>query len=304
MGLTVEELIKEKEESASVAFQSFVLLSSSNPKSLFCFFENKDAPYYHLRIKSNYSGKYHYICCGNKKKVIKTFELINKHKEYSSYKLAFFIDRDFDKSIKNKYSKIYETPCYSIENLYCSVDSFKEFIKTDLQIDEDNCNFKIIMDLYLRLSNEFLQASVLFNAWYKLQKIKSEKLSIPNNVCISNTLIPNYIELTLTTINTQYELNKIIANYPNAISVNQNELDKVISEFNGLDLRLCLRGKFIFNFMISFIRKLIEDSSDPSKKVILKKKIKFNMDSSLALNILTCYAETPDCLVDFIRKYK
>lgn len=303
MAVTVEELKREKEEATSVAYQSFVLLTNSNPQSLFCFFENKDAPYYHLRIKTNYNGDFHYISCGNKSMVQKTYRLIKGHKEYNKYKLAFFVDRDFDESIKNKYKEIYETPCYSIENLYCSVSSIKELIKTDFQIGEDNPLHNRILDLYQNLQSDFLNASLLFNAWYKLQKINSKLLNQNTSVCLSESLIPNFIELTLAGINQNYTIESILEKYPDSHPYSEEDLLAQINELSSSDLRLVLRGKYVFNFMTSFIRKLIEDGADPAKRTVVNRKIKYNMDNSTALTLLTCYAEDPACLIEFINSY-
>ncbi|SHJ93775.1 DUF4435 domain-containing protein [Epilithonimonas mollis] len=303
MGLTVEDLLREKEKAASVAYQSFVLLTNISTDSLFCFFENKDAPYYHLRIKTIYKGDFHYISCGNKTMVKKTFDLIKGHKEYDKYKLAFFIDKDFDESIKNKFIEIYETPSYSIENLYCNTNSIKELIKTDFQIGEDNPIHSQILDLYQNLQSDFLKASLLFNAWYKLQKIKNKELNQPNNVSLSDSLIPSYIELSLESITPKYTIESILEKYPDSLPYTADELTTVINELNAADLRMVLRGKYVFNFMTTFIRKLIEDGADTSKRKILKKKVKYNMDNSTALTLLTCYAETPECLTEFLTKY-
>jgi len=303
MAITVKELIAEKEKAASVAYQSFVLLTSTNPNSLFCFFENKDAPYYHLRIKTNISTDFHYISCGNKSMVLKTFDLIKQHKEYKKYKLAFFIDRDFDESLKNKFDEIYETPCYSIENLYCSSNSIKELIKTDFQIGEENPLHKTIVELYTKLQADFLNASLLFNAWYKLQKLKSKELNKKNNVSLTESLIPGFIELSLEKITQKYTIETILEKYPESLPYNVKELTAIIGELNASDLRLNLRGKYVFNFMTSFIRKLIEDGADAKKRIIVKKKIKYNMDNSTAMTLLTTFAESPNCLTEFLKKY-
>lgn len=303
MAITVEDLIREREEATSVAYQKFTLLTSSNSDSLFCFFENKDAPYYHLRIKSFFPGNFHYISCGNKAMLLKAHKLIKRHKEYNKYKLAFFIDRDFDESLRTKFTEIYETPSYSIENLYCSINAFKEFIKTDLQIGEDEPLHNTVLHLYKNLQQDFLNASVLFNAWYKLQKRKGVELNVKPDVSLSNSLIPAFIEVSLEGVNQVYDLNSIIEKYPNHLSYTEEELNNTINELNESDLRLDLRGKYVFNFMTNFIRQLIEDGADPNKRIVLTRKIKYNMDNSTSLSLLTCYADTPSCLKDFISKY-
>ncbi len=215
MATTVEDLKREKEMATSVAYQKFILLINTNPDSLFCFFENKDAPYYHLSIKTSYNGDFHYISCGNKSMVKKAHDLIKSHEEFDNYKLAFIVDRDFDESIKNKFADIYETPCYSIENLYCQSSSIKELIKTDFQIGEDDPLHKTIVELYKNLQSDFLNASLLFNAWYKLQKKKSIELNQKLDICLTDTLIPTFVELTLQVINQKYTIDRILEKFPN-----------------------------------------------------------------------------------------
>ena len=301
--MTVEDMIRAREEAVTVSYQKFVLLNNTNPDSLFCFFENKDAPYYHLRIKTNFLGEVHYISCGNKALVKKVHELINYHREYDSYKKAYFIDRDFDVSIKNKFAEIYETPCYSIENLYCSTISIKELIKTDFQIGEESPTHSIILELYKNLQKDFLEASILFNAWYKLQKNKKIELQRNLNVSLDDSLIPEYVEMSLQGITQKYTIDTILEKYPDSLPYEASELTTVINELSADDLRLVLRGKYVFNFMTAFIRKIIEDGADVKKRTIVDKKIKYNMDNSMALTLLTTYAETPRCLIEFLEKY-
>lgn len=303
MAISVEDLIREREEASSVAYQKFVLLTTANSKDLFCFFENKDAPYYHLRIKSNFTGNFHYISCGNKSMVKKAHAIIRNHNEYNKYKLAFFVDKDFDESIKNKFSDLYETPSYSIENLYCSINALKEFIKTDLQIGEDDPSHNTIMELYQNLQRDFLQGSILFNAWYKLQKKKGVETNTVPDVSLTNSLIPGFIEVSLQKVDQNYTVESILEKYPNHLPFSSEELTIEIDELNATDLRLVLRGKYVFSFMTTFIRQLIEDGANVSKRTVLSKKIKYNMDNSNALTLLTCYADSPDCLNEFISKY-
>jgi hypothetical protein len=303
MATEVKDLVEAKANSATVAYQKFVLLTSTGPDNLFCFFENKDAPYYHLRIKSNSKNEFHYISCGNKSAVKNAFKLINGYKEYNKYKKAYFIDRDFDESIKNKFNEIYETPCYSIENLYCSINTIEELIKTEFQISADMADFKKILKLYQNLQNDFLEASLLFNAWYKLQKEKNSPEKGLANVSLTDSLIPTWLTLTLSQITSNYNFQSILDKYPQAHAVSEKELQEKIHEMRKCDLRLELRGKYVFNFMTAFIRLLIIDGGDPSKQTVLTKKVKYNMDNSMALTLLSSYAETPQCLISFIQSY-
>jgi len=303
MALTVEDLIREKEEATSVAYQRFVLLVNISPESLFCFFENKDAPYYNLRIKTNVTRSFHYISCGGKSMVLKAHKIIRRHQEYDAYRCAFFIDRDYDTSIKDTIAEIYETPCYSIENLYCGKSSFQEFIKTDFQIGEEDPLYEKIVNLYEQLQEDFFQASLLFNAWYKLQKAKSEELNQKNNVSLTDSLIPGFVDLSLVSVSEKYTIESILEKYPDSLPYSEIELQNSIDELTASDLRLNLRGKYVFNFMTSFIRKLIEDGADKTKRTVLDRKVKYNIDNSTSLSLLTTFAESPECLINFLRDY-
>ena len=106
--MSVEEMIRRREESANTAFITFNKHISQGKMGLFCFFEGKDSPYYVARIRMLFSGNYYPIACSGKSKVLKINELIGFHKELEAYKTAFFVDKDFDPPISNP--KIYETP--------------------------------------------------------------------------------------------------------------------------------------------------------------------------------------------------
>ncbi len=99
--MTVEELLRERDESANVAYMAFAMHVRSNKFGLFCFFEGKDSPYYRLRVRDVCKDNYYPISCSGKSKVLKVYELINSHREYDNYKKAFFIDRDFDEPNSN-----------------------------------------------------------------------------------------------------------------------------------------------------------------------------------------------------------
>ena len=113
---------------AQVAYHEFALHTKAGKDGLFCFFEGErgtDNPYYVPKIK-RYTQQYHPIRCGGRDAVLKVYELITIHPEYNAYKKAFFIDRDFNKPLEPRNPPIFETPCYSIENFYTSVETFKD----------------------------------------------------------------------------------------------------------------------------------------------------------------------------------
>lgn len=90
-------------------------------------------------------------------------------------------------------------------------------IKTDFQIGEEDPSHAMILSLYQRLLSDFLNASLLFNAWYKLQKKKGRDSNVEVKVSLDDSLIPALIELTVNSIvakNTEAFIN---SKYPNAL---------------------------------------------------------------------------------------
>ncbi len=169
----LDELRKGRSK-AQVAYQDFILHTRANKDGLFCFFEGKDNVYYIPRIK-RFTNKYHSIHCGGREKVLKVYELINHHREYDKYKKAFLIDRDFNSPLSPPNPDIFETPCYSIENFYVSVNVFQEIIKNYFYLSEISQEFEICLQLFKERQKEFHQAVILFNAWYACLIDKKKK---------------------------------------------------------------------------------------------------------------------------------
>lgn len=125
--ITYKRKLNKSKDKASVAYNEFILYTEQNKNGLFCFFEGKDNAYYIPKVK-NFTDKYHIIPCGGREKVLEVYQLITIHSEYDKYKKAFFIDRDFNQALPPQNPPIFETPCYSIENFYVSVNVFKEIV--------------------------------------------------------------------------------------------------------------------------------------------------------------------------------
>ncbi len=298
--MNVKDLISAKENSASVALHKFILLVNTFPEDLFCFFEGKDSPYFSPRIESDFEGEFHPINCKGKKNVIKLFELIEKKNEYDKYKKAFFIDRDFDQSIKSKYDILYETPCYSIENLYSGLSTFKKILKSEFDLTEVDKEFQDCVALYQARQNEFHDTTLLFNAWYACLKVKALKEGVSTNVNLDNKLPKGFVVIRIEGISQNYDLDKIDETFTNSLAYDKQELQEKIEEFKQVDKRKVFRGKYEIEFVYEIIKALINDANDKKLKKYLKKRTKLNLDKAQIISQLSQYAETPDCLKEFI----
>lgn len=296
--MTAEQLRKAREESANVAYLTFAKHIKSDKLGLFCFFEGKDSPYYISRVKSIFSGNYYPINCSGKSKVLKVYELINYHREYDNYKKAFFIDRDFDFPVLN--SKIYETPCYSVENLYTSSSVFSEILKSEFGLHETDEDFERCVDAYKALQKDFHVHATLFNAWYACLIYLRNTTNQQTGVNLEESIPREFVSISLGGISGNYDLAAIQAKYPNALEVNYEILESKILEMEMQDKGKSFRGKFELDFMLKILNALVTDSK--TTKSFISKPIKYSITNSQAVSQFSQYAETPDQLIDYIEQ--
>jgi hypothetical protein len=296
--MTAEQLRKAREESATVAFLTFAKHIKSDKSGLFCFFEGKDSPYYISRVKSIFNGNYYPINCSGKSKVLKVYELIDYHREYDNYKKAFFIDRDFDLPVLN--SKIYETPCYSVENLYTSSSIFSEILKSEFGLHEIDEDFEKCVDAYKTLQKDFHAHATLFNAWYACLIYIRNTTNQQTGVNLEDSIPKDFISISLGEISGNYDLSTIQAKYPKALEVDNKTLESKILEMELQDKGKCFRGKFELDFMLKILNALITDSN--TTKSFISKPIKYSITNSQAVSQFSQYAETPEQLIEYIKQ--
>ncbi|MCU0444403.1 MAG: DUF4435 domain-containing protein [Microscillaceae bacterium] len=300
----IEELRKSREK-PQVAFQEFALSTGRFSDYLFCFWEGKDNAYYVPRIK-RFTNNYHSIKCGGRAQVLAVYELIINKSEYDNYKKGFFIDRDFNEPLPPKNPPIYETPCYSIENLYVSVEVFKEILKNELHLSEvSDTAFEVCVKLFVDRQKEFHSATNLLNAWYACLIEIRNKEGLQTGAKLDDKLPKDFVEFSLSSISSNYDLEKIKLTFPNATPINEDVLNVKIVEFSSCEQRLVFRGKYEMQFLIKLIQLLLQDANNA--KTTLKEKINFafgdgsSISNEQAINIFEGYAETPESLIEYLK---
>jgi len=296
----VDELRRAGEESANVAYQTFFKHIREDKNGLFCFFEGKDSPYYRQQVRKVFEGNYFPITCGNKKKVNKVFELIDSHPIYDKYKKGFFMDRDFDPPLNNP--KIYETPCYSIENHYTSVAVFGEIIKSEWSFSEVDEDYKRCVELYKNLQIQFHSAVQLFNAWYACLIDKKHELKEITGVNLDDKLPKGFVEISLNGVTSNYDFAAMQTKFPDALQVTETEVNQKSAQFDTQDKRLVFRGKYELKFLLTVMDELILDSKKPKMdRQYISKPIKYSITHPQAINQFSQYAETPPELLQYIQ---
>ena len=298
------EKLRVSRDKAQVAYQEFALSTRQKKDSLFCFFEGKDNAYYVSRIR-NYTDDYCPIRCGGRNKVLAVYELITRHSEYDKYKKAFFINRDFNPPLPLRNPPILETPYYSIENFYVSVEVFKRILINEFYLSEiSDRSFQICEQLLKDRQQEFHQAVTLFNAWYACLIDLKNSAGKQTEVNLNEKLPKNFVSFSLQTVKSNYELVDLKQTFPDATEVTAEVLDIKLQEFYDCKCHRVFRGKYELEFMLRFIELILQDASNNQKYLQSKVKLPFGdkMNNEQAISIFSSYAETPDCLKKYLQK--
>ncbi len=296
--------IRKSKDKAQVAFQEFALSTRKFAEHLFCFFEGKDDVYYVPRIKQ-ITDKYKIISCGGRDRVLKVHQLITNRPEYNDYKVAFFIDKDFNPPLAEQEVPIYETPCYSIENLYTSINVFREILLHEFRLSEifDEGVIQTSLDLFRERQKEFHQSVTLFNSWYACLIDLRNQENKQTGVNLGNKFPKEFIDFTLDSVSASYDLEKIKHTFPKALAVEEDILNEKKELFKSFDATQTFRGKYELEFLIRFIQLLIQDSHHAQKYI--KQKLNFDFSDTLnhqqAMKIFSTYAETPERLLQYLK---
>ncbi|MDR1383244.1 MAG: DUF4435 domain-containing protein [Planctomycetaceae bacterium] len=305
--MTYLDELRQSRNKPQVAFNEFMLLVERYPDYLFCFFEGKDNDYYVPRIKSVINN-YHPIKCGGKNAVLHVHQMIKEHSEYMKYKTGYFIDRDFDNPEETKSPPIFETPCYSIENLYVSIEVFKEILANSFFLSEvrDRELFAQLLNLYDERQKEFHNAVLLFNAWYACLIEKKENEGCNPNVNLEENFPKGFISITLHGVISNYDIQKIKKFFPDATEVDETTLNRKIEYFKSItDQHYKFRGKYELEFLLKMIKEILADSR--KNHTIVRQKIQFSFGDGSGLNqqqiltIFSPYAETPKTLKNYLK---
>lgn len=219
-------LSKLKEE--PVGYHRFMLKYKKSKRDPICLVEGEDSKYYRVRIKSICDGKEpSFVICGGKKGVIETYESIKGVTEYNNCKLMVFVDKDFDDPLNN--TDIYETPCYSIENLYTTIGAFKSILTDELKIDEDSDkdDYSTCIELFVRNQFSFHSAATELNAWIACQRDLSRsgiasRLNLNNK---ENELMDRFFNVGVDQTSKVYSIRDIENIFPQARKISEGLLN-------------------------------------------------------------------------------
>lgn len=298
--MSVDKLRASRGKAVAV-FVEFTRLYKQYESALYCFFEGEDSKYYGIRIKNiTRSEKSIYLNCNGKEGVLGIYRMLSSRNHYGNSRTAYFVDRDFDQSIYGMgISEIYETPCYSVENFYTSVQCFSEILKNEFKLIESDENFERCISLYAKLQEEFHNAVELLNAWVACHRDKSSKLNI------SDLSVLRFVHIDLNQAIPIYTIDDLYQMLPNIPVISQQELDAKRSELKVDTRQKSFRGKFEIEFLFSFLQKLMIEANKGNYPYFTRKvKVVLSLTKRTIISDLSQYADTPDCLYNYLESLR
>lgn len=310
------QVMLEKSEESVVHFLQFTRVSYKKEPILF-FEGDDDEKYYLSRIESLVNKSFESISCKGKKSVLGVREIIKNHPDYySSYNL-YFIDSDFDNNGSYVNSNdIYITPSYAIENFYVSNSCFNLLMRSEFKCKEsrDRDEYVFILEHFCRSKNRFLDVISEFNCFVHAYRnnvedisSKSGKLNLKGLDQNKEFLIMNFNKDDRSLdFDIDFDLRSVENTFHN---IGQDDIKKSLDKLPisrqslFLDREKFFRGKNLLWFMVKYLNFLKQDcnSKDP---VLFKEQRNCTLEFSLktAIGVLSQYADTPQCLKEFISK--
>ncbi|MPW25512.1 DUF4435 domain-containing protein [Alkalibaculum sp. M08DMB] len=299
--------IKDAREKGVTAYTRFCLDKEYHNKKIFCFFEGEDYKYYNPRIEKYMQIDYHqiiYYSCGGRREVLKVHRKIKKDEVYNNVKKVYFIDRDFVPECIEDFD-VYQTPCYSIENFYTSLTSFKKILNREFGINIHEKDFEKCVNDFEKVHLLFHETTKFLNAWICGQR-KFEKVTNNKNVLklreFKIASLFNKINIDNIECKCDIDLEKVHEKFPNCEKIPSEKIEELLINFKDKDLQQIFRGKFELDFLKKIIEDLVQKNND--RKYFEKYRVCISINPYInTLSSLNEYADTPDCLIKFLKSY-
>lgn len=287
--------MREGRESANAAFVNFTDNYKNFTSHVFCFYEGEDGKYYNQRIKQLIGNPIIPIKAKNKSNTIKVWRKISKSQEYNNVQKMFFVDRDMDELPHDVDENLYITPCYSIENLYANIETFKNILEAEFSLNVTDPDFIKCVDLFEILFEKFCTQMIPFNA---LVLIRSEK-KLNNGKVSLNIKTRQVISISLGGIEKGNKYSDIYK-LQEDLEVTDQDLEfatqRIIESQEFIEK---FRGKNQLDFLVEVLNLLKSRKDDLTFFSIKRDNITLNITSN-RLSELSQYAKTPQCLKEFI----
>lgn len=279
-------------------FMQFVSQRKYHKTYAFCFYEGEDRKYYNSRLRDRFNDKIITYAVGNKKEVLKLLKKIRSGKLYdkSNVCMMFFVDRDYDESKLGEDVDLFETPCYSIENLYVQKECLKKILQEEFGMNPIDNDFKKCLQIFEDREREFNEHILEFNALLYLRRRQSDSNS---NCFFGSVKTSHIVNIELNAISKASKYEETIMGIKSSLNFKMEDIEKskaILVEKGECSLNF--RGKNQLDFVSSFIKCLKKIKREDG---YLENIYNSHLDiTANRLSELNQYAITPSCLVNFL----
>ncbi|MCB9743313.1 MAG: DUF4435 domain-containing protein [Alphaproteobacteria bacterium] len=275
----------------------------TSPDALFCFFEGDDEKYYGVRIRS-VRGEYIGFRGGGKRGVLRLRDLVRSRAEYSRSFAMFFVDADMeDNSALDDHADVYCTPCYSIENLYCTPEAVERVLKAEFGLNgfgDSREDLETALTAYGKVLSAYLSAIRSLCAWVRASRRGEANLG-PGGAQKAQPL--DRVAVSLVGVSGTWSTDEAAVALgaeevkAGAVEVACEELERMTEE------HMVARGKYLIPALVVFLRLATTDCRKKRDRELFARKIgcKLTLQDGNVLSQLSVYADTPSCLISFLR---
>lgn len=297
--LTVEQM-RSKRTVSEALFKKFTEARDYFATHAFCFYEGEDGKYYNSRVEKYWGTNFISFIAGNKKEVLKIMEKIQSDPLYADVCVMFFVDRDYDTSLANTNGDLFETPCYSIENLYAQECVLDRILRSEFGLNAMDSDYLLCLADYRSRLAEFNQIIFKFNAI-----VKYKHLYAPEAKCkFSNIKTSHLAHISIGKITKSSHYNAEISKLIEQLNIDEQILDAIENELRlEKTPHLTLRGKNQLDFFVAIImtfKNLCISGSYFKKKLT---RVRINITDN-RLSELSQYAITPPELDRFLSSHR
>lgn len=298
-GLSLEQM-RAKRTIAETVFKKFTEAKDKFDTYAFCFFEGEDGKYYNSRIEKYWGCNFIPLIAGKKKEVLKVMRMIKASPLYNNVCTMFFVDRDYDESLNGTDKDLFETPCYSIENLYAQEESFCRILQAEFGLSVIDADYCKCLDTYKARLAEFNQIIFHFNAIVKYQH-QCE----PNSTCQFSAIKTSHLaRISVDEVAKSNHHDGVIAKLLEQLHVSPEKLSQIEENLQKEPQpHLVLRGKNQLDFMVSLI-KIFKDLNAQGDYFSSKLTRVYITISENRLSELSQYAVTPPELTEFLNAHR
>ena len=297
--MTLDQMREQRNVSGAL-FKKFTEAHHFFGSHAFCFFEGEDGKYYNSRIEDVLGENYIPYVAGNKKEVLRIKRKIQADPLYDNVCTMFFVDRDYDEPLGNTDKDLFETPCYSIENLYAHESVLSRILRSEFGLNVADSDYhKCITDYRLRL-NEFNQHILKFNAVVKYQHQHA-----PEVVCAFSSIQTSHlVKITIDEVTKGTRHDEHIAKLLEKLNVDDGLLATIeCGLLSEGDPCFVLRGKNQLDFFVSMINIFRDLHSSGGYFSEKRNGVRVNLTKN-RLSELSQYAITPPELISFLEAHK